>query len=251
MSQAGEQAVRTVAGVKADILRKDASPMDAVFPAPINGHPAETPFEHRGMDDPVEMKAAGKPARAAVGGSAGPALEVKFSPAAQPTVSSDGAFAGYATLFGRADLAGDVVAPGAFKAGLAAKGAGAVKLLYQHDPAEPIGRFVSVSEDARGLFVRGQLSAETRRAREVKALMREGVLDGLSIGFRTVRARTDAKTGHRILLELDLWEISIVTFPMLPEARVRAAKAASVTFATDHARLASGFRRAAALLRSD
>ena len=180
---------------------------------------------------------------------AAPALEVKFSPAAQPTVSSDGAFAGYATLFGRPDLSGDVVARGAFTASLAKKGADAVKLLYQHDPAEPIGRFLTIAEDARGLFVRGRLSAETRRAREVKALMREGVLDGLSIGFRTVRARSERESGYRMLLELDLWEISIVTFPMLPEARVRAAKAASLAPGADPARLAAGFRLAAARMR--
>ena len=211
-------------------------------------------------DEAVETKAAAKVGALAAGAALGtgrstaaraaPALEVKFSPAAQPTVSSDGAFAGYATLFGRPDLSGDVVAPGAFTASLAKKGAEAVKLLYQHDPAEPIGRFLTIAEDARGLFVRGRLSAETRRAREVMALMREGVLDGLSIGFRTVRARTDRKSGHRVLMELDLWEISIVTFPMLPEARVRAAKAAALWPGSDPARLASGFRQAAQLLRA-
>ncbi|MEW5421396.1 HK97 family phage prohead protease [Amorphus sp. 3PC139-8] len=172
-------------------------------------------------------------------------LEVKFSPAPQPTVAADGTFSGYATLFGRADLAGDVVAPGAFSAALAKKGPAGLKLLYQHDPAEPIGRWLTIAEDRRGLFVRGRLTSETTKAREVRALMREGVLDGLSIGFKTVRSRTEPKTGHRLLLEVDLWEISIVTFPMLPEARARAAKAAAVSVATDRARLAAGFRQAA------
>ncbi|MGX1099968.1 HK97 family phage prohead protease [Amorphus sp. MBR-141] len=199
---------------------------------------------------PAETKMAATGYRGTAAAPSGTALEVKFSPAPQPTVSVDGSFSGYATLFGRADLSGDVVAPGAFAAGLAAKGAGAVKLLYQHDPAEPIGRWLTIAEDARGLFVRGRLTTETTRAREVRALMREGVLDGLSIGFRTVRARTDRATGHRILMEVDLWEISIVTFPMLPEARARAAKAASVSVAADRARLAAGFRRAARILGS-
>ena len=212
----------------------------------MSGHPFGREAEAGAGRGPAERKAAGPAGRAA----AGPGLEVKFSPAPQPTVSSDGAFAGYATLFGRPDLSGDVVAPGAFARSLAAKGAAAIKLLYQHDPSEPIGRFVTIAEDARGLFVRGQLSGETRRAREVKALMREGVLDGLSIGFRTVRARTERKSGHRMLLELDLWEISIVTFPMLPEARVRAAKAATLWPGSDPARLASGFRQAAQRLRA-
>lgn len=176
------------------------------------------------------------------------ALETKFSPAPQPTVAADGSFSGYATLFGRPDLSGDVVAPGAFAKALATKGPGAIKLLYQHDPAEPIGRWLAIAEDRRGLFVRGRLTDETAKGREVRALMREGVLDGLSIGFKTVRHRSDPATGHRILLEVDLWEISIVTFPMLPEARARAAKAATVTVATDRARLAAGFRQAARLL---
>lgn len=199
---------------------------------------------------PAETKMAATGCRGMAAAPSGTALEVKFSPAPQPTVSMDGSFSGYATLFGRADLSGDVVAPGAFAAALSAKGAGAVKLLYQHDPAEPIGRWLTIAEDARGLFVRGRLTTETTRGREVRALMREGVLDGLSIGFKTVRARTDRATGHRILTEVDLWEISIVTFPMLPEARARAAKAAAVSLATDRARLAAGFRRAARLIRS-
>ncbi|MGX1309341.1 HK97 family phage prohead protease [Amorphus suaedae] len=203
-----------------------------------------------GDREAAETKAATTVDRGAFAAPSGTALEVKFSPAPQPTVSMDGSFSGYATLFGRADLSGDVVAPGAFAAALSAKGAGAVKLLYQHDPAEPIGRWLTIAEDARGLFVRGRLTTETTRAREVRALMREGVLDGLSIGFRTVRARTDRATGHRILMEVDLWEISIVTFPMLPEARARAAKAAAVSIATDRARLAAGFRQAARLIRS-
>ncbi|MDQ0317839.1 HK97 family phage prohead protease [Amorphus orientalis] len=176
------------------------------------------------------------------------ALEVKFSPAPEPTVSADGTFSGYATLFGRADLSGDVVAPGAFARVLGEKEAGRIKLLYQHDPAEPIGRWLLIAEDRRGLHVRGRITDETTRGREVRALMRDGVLDGLSIGFKTVREARDPATGHRLLLEVDLWEISIVTFPMLPEARARAAKAAAASVAIDRTRLAAGFRRAAHLL---
>jgi HK97 family phage prohead protease len=98
-------------------------------------------------------------------------------------------------------------------------------MLFQHDPAVPIGTWSEIREDARGLFVRGRLTLDAPKAREVHALMRQGALDGLSIGFRAVRARTDAKTGIRRILEVDLWEISVVTFPMLPDARVRAVKA--------------------------
>jgi HK97 family phage prohead protease len=101
-----------------------------------------------------------------------------------------------------------------------------------------------IREDGRGLFVRGRLTPEVARAREVLALMRAGVIDGLSIGFRTVRGRTDAKTGLRRLLEVDLWEISIVTFPMLPSARVSAVKSAGT------AGLAAAMRRAAGTMRA-
>ncbi len=91
--------------------------------------------------------------------------------------------------------------------------------------------------------MRGRLTTGVARAREVLALMRAGALDGLSIGFRTVRGRTGAKSGVRELLEVDLWEISVVTFPMLPEARV-----ASVKAARDAALLAE-IRRAAGAMR--
>ncbi|WP_331293112.1 MULTISPECIES: HK97 family phage prohead protease [Methylobacterium] len=132
----------------------------------------------------------------------------------------DGQFSGYASVFGRPDLGRDVVVPGAFAASLARRGAAGVRLLFQHDPAEPIGRWLALREDARGLFAHGQLNLAVQRAREVDALMRGGGLDGLSIGFRTLRARTGAG-GERRLHQVDLWEISLVTFPLQPEARAR------------------------------
>src|SRR5690349_20522687 len=99
----------------------------------------------------------------------------------------DGLFSGYASLFGVPDLGRDVVAPGAFAETLRARGPGGVRMLWQHDPAEPIGRWLSLAEDARGLRVEGCLNLAVQRAREIDALMREGAVDGLSIGFRTVR----------------------------------------------------------------
>jgi HK97 family phage prohead protease len=117
-------------------------------------------------------------------------------------------------------------------------------MLFQHDPASPIGVWQEVREDSRGLFVRGKLTIEVARAREVLALMRAGAVDGLSIGFRTVRGRTDARTGVRRLMEVDLWEISVVTFPMLPAARVSAVKHAG----DPNARLAAAIRRAARMI---
>jgi len=141
-------------------------------------------------------------------------------------VSGDGHFSGYASLFGAIDLGRDVIEPGAFTASLKRRGAADVRMLFQHDPDQPIGRWLSIREDQRGLHVEGKLALGVARAREVHELMKSGALDGLSIGFQTLRARTEAKAGVRRILSADLWEISVVTFPMQPGARVTAVKAA-------------------------
>jgi HK97 family phage prohead protease len=151
--------------------------------------------------------------------------ERKFVDLRLDEVTPDGTFTGYASLFGVVDLAKDAVERGAFAKSLGTRGAGGIRMLYQHDPNEPIGTWSEVAEDGKGLFVRGRLATGVERAREVLDLMRQGALDGLSIGFRTSRARTDKRTGVRHILEADLWEISIVTFPMLPGARVERVKA--------------------------
>ena len=141
-------------------------------------------------------------------------------------VHPDGSVEGYASLFGEIDQARDMVMPGAFAQTLRLRGVRRIPMLFQHDPAEPIGIWQEIAEDWRGLRVRGRLIPDVKRARELLALLREGAADGLSIGFKTVKARVDPKTRVRKLAEIDLWEISVVTFPMLPEARVSAVKAA-------------------------
>jgi HK97 family phage prohead protease len=137
---------------------------------------------------------------------------------------------GYASLYGQMDTGGDMVAPGAYAkslASLTAEGRN-VKMLWQHDPAQPIGVWDEVREDAKGLWVKGRILSEVEKGREAAALLSAGAIDGLSIGYRTVNATRGAK-GERILQELELWEVSIVTFPMLPTARVDAMKAAEMT----------------------
>jgi uncharacterized protein len=129
-------------------------------------------------------------------------------------------FEGYASLFGVPDGAGDIVAPGAFAASLRRRPPEKVRLLYQHSAMEPLGVWEEIKEDARGLYVRGRLVLDVRRAREVRALIAEGALNGLSIGFRTLRARRQG-TG-RLLSEIELWEISVVTFPLLAGSSVTA-----------------------------
>lgn len=150
------------------------------------------------------------------------APELKRLPLA-PAVSADGLVEGYASLFGVVDLGRDKVERGAFAASLRKRGPRGVRFLFQHDPAEPIGAWSAIVEDSRGLRVAGRLNMAVARAREVHALLRQGGLDGLSIGFRAVRSLRDAG-GVRRLVEIDLWEISVVTFPMLPDARVASVK---------------------------
>jgi len=132
-------------------------------------------------------------------------------------------FAGYAAIFGRPDRGGDVVKAGAFERSL--KRAGAVPLLWQHEPGRPIGRVEYLKEDGRGLRVIGRLSAGAA-GREAAALLKEGAVRGLSFGYR-VRAAQGPSTGSgqaglRELTDLDLVEISLVTLPMQSKARVHA-----------------------------
>ena len=130
---------------------------------------------------------------------------------------------GYASLWGEPDAGGDVVERGACAASLrrlSAEG-GRVRMLWQHDPQQPIGLWDEVNEDERGLRVRGRILPEIARGREAAALVRSGAIDGLSIGYRTLRA-AQGKDGRRHLLEIDLWEVSLVTFPMLRKARLAA-----------------------------
>jgi HK97 family phage prohead protease len=187
-----------------------------------------------------------------------PLLERKRVPdsgsAGRPSIDAEGRFSGYASLFGIPDLGRDVVLPGAFATSLAKRGADGVRLLWQHDPGEPIGRWLTIAEDRRGLRVVGALNLAVGRAREVHALMRDGAIDGLSIGYRVVRSKTDPRAGLRRLAEIDLWEISVVTFPMLPQARIGDVKhgrdpamsQASLSQITPSRRLASALRRLAA-----
>lgn len=151
-------------------------------------------------------------------------LEHKFCRSDTALTVTDGArLEGYASLFGRPDQGGDVVQAGAYARSLKALAASGarVKMLWQHDPAQPIGIWDEVREDGRGLYVKGRLLTDVMRGREAAALIEAGAIDGLSIGYRTRRAQKEAG-GRRLLAELELWEVSLVTFPMLPDARVGA-----------------------------
>ncbi|ACI93718.1 phage prohead protease, HK97 family [Afipia carboxidovorans OM5] len=144
--------------------------------------------------------------------------------ASRVSFTGDGAVEGYASLFGAVDQARDMVMPGAFTQTLQSRGLRRIPMLFQHDPSEPVGIWLELREDWRGLWARGRLIPEVARGRELMALVGEGAIDGLSIGYRTVRGRIDPKTRIRRLYQVDLWEVSIVTFPLLAGARVHAVK---------------------------
>jgi uncharacterized protein len=172
-------------------------------------------------------------------------LETKFRRFDGELGLRDGAvIAGYASLFGAEDQGGDVVSRGAYAASLArlVEAGQRVKMLWQHDPTKPIGVWDEVREDAQGLWVKGRLLLEVQTGREAKALLEAGAIDGLSIGYRTVRSEK-AAGGGRMLHQIDLWEVSLVTFPMLPEARVQGADEADLA-----RELAEAFRDAREML---
>jgi HK97 family phage prohead protease len=172
-------------------------------------------------------------------------LELKY--AAGSSLVTDGAqMQGYASVFGVPDQGGDIVLRGAFSASLkrlAARG-DRVRMLWQHDPARPIGVWDEIREDDRGLWLKGRLLPEVAQAREAAALVAAGAIDGLSIGYRTIAAERDGR-GRRLLSEVELWEVSLVTFPMLAEAKVGRKSDAGLQ------EMAAAFRAATKALRAE
>lgn len=137
------------------------------------------------------------------------------------SIDEQGIFEGYAAVFNNEDLGGDIIEPGAFKKTL--KENPKMPILWQHDPREPIGVTLEAYEDERGLKVKGQLNLETTKGREAYALLKQGALKGLSIGYDAIKELWEGTV--RRLKEIRLWEWSLVTFPMNPQAQVTAVKA--------------------------
>jgi len=133
---------------------------------------------------------------------------------------------GYGSVFGLVDRGGDIVEVGAFKSSLTdwKRKKQFPPMLWQHDPSMPIGVWSDVSEDEKGLKVSGQLVMDVPQAAAARALIQAGAVKGLSIGYRTKDYAIDRTTGVRRLKKVDLWEISLVTFPMLPEAQIAGVK---------------------------
>jgi len=145
--------------------------------------------------------------------------EYKFSIKA---LDESGTFEGMAAVYGNLDLGYDIIMPGAFTKTLKDHN-GVVPILYQHNSAMPIGKG-ALTDTREGLEIRGELVMGVTKARESYALMKQDVLKGLSIGYETVIAEYDRDKDIRYLKELRLWEVSLVTFPMNPEAQVTAVK---------------------------
>jgi HK97 family phage prohead protease len=144
-------------------------------------------------------------------------------------VEKDGLFSGYGSVFGTVDAYNEIVAPGAFTESLKAWAAKnkLPKLLWQHISSQPIGVYTKVLEDDKGLYVEGQLLiADVRQAAEAYALMKAGAIDGLSIGYMPTKWEYDEETDQRTLTQIDLWEVSPVTFPACPDAMIDSVKAA-------------------------
>ncbi len=143
--------------------------------------------------------------------------------------AQEGTFQGYASTFGNLDLVGDVIHPGAFTKTLAERG-GKVRLLWQHDTTEPIGKPLELREDAKGLYIKAKVS-DTSRGRDALALLRDGAIDSMSIGYDVIPSGVDFSKGSdgktvRNLRELKLYEVSLVSFPANEQATVLSVKGA-------------------------
>ena len=141
--------------------------------------------------------------------------------------NNKGIFTGYGSIFGNEDQGNDIMQKGAFTKSLVNRPVSKVKMLYQHKTDEPIGVFTEIYEDNKGLFVKGQLAMGTQKGREAYELLKMGALDGMSIGFRAdpeKQGYNENKRGVRTLKEVDLMEISLVTFPMNESALIETVK---------------------------
>ena len=137
------------------------------------------------------------------------------------TLSCPGIFSGYASVFNRVDTQKDIIAPGAFSDSLKRR---KVALLWQHNSKDPIGKILRIIENSYGLFVTAQLNLDLLKAREVYSLLKKEIINSLSIGYRVVTSRRDKRSGIRIITKIDLWEISLVTFPANDRAKISRVK---------------------------
>lgn len=133
-------------------------------------------------------------------------------------LDDNGGFEGYASVFGVQDYDGDVIVRGAFKKSI--ESGKQVKMLWQHDRTTIIGKWTEIREDEKGLFVKGVLFTELDKGREAYILLKNGVLNGMSVGFNIQNAYQEESTRNQVIDDADLWEISLVTWGANPEALI-------------------------------
>lgn len=138
---------------------------------------------------------------------------------------AEGVIEGYGSYYGNKDMGGDTVMPGAFTESLAS--GRKVKMLSQHDPYAVIGVWEEIGDDDKGLRVKGRILTSIQAGKDAYELVKAGAIDGLSIGYKAVRAK--AAQGGRMIEKADLWEVSLVTFPMNEMTRIDAVKAAGLS----------------------
>lgn len=134
--------------------------------------------------------------------------------------SGENTIEGYAAFFGNVDSYGDIIEQGAFTKTLK-ENRNRIKVLWQHDTNEPIGKPIAMEEDSKGLYIKAQISM-TDAGRKAMTLMRDGVIDEMSIGYDVIK--DDYKKGNRMLKEVRLWEFSPVTFAANEKAKITSAK---------------------------
>jgi HK97 family phage prohead protease len=162
------------------------------------------------------------------------ALDLKREP------DADGTFEGYASVFENVDSGMDVITRGAFTKSLDGR---KPKMLWQHNPNDVIGVWDEVAENDRGLYVKGRISSGVEKGREALELLRMGAIDAMSIGYRTVQAVKEGNGSVRRLTELDLFEVSLVTFPMNELAMVTDVKSITTEREFERALRDAGFTR--------
>lgn len=169
------------------------------------------------------------------------AAEVRFA------TDDAGTFTGYASVFGEPDSFGDTIRRGAFGRSIRErKSTGGPAMFWNHNPDQPIGVWLEIVEDERGLKVTGKLVTETARGAEALALLKAGAVNGLSIGFRA-RKSERGPNGGRVLTDIELVEISLVSLPAASKARVMTVKGA--VNPASHAAFIQAARRAALAIK--
>lgn len=145
------------------------------------------------------------------------------------SVTDSGEFEGYGSVFGVKDSYADIVMPGAFLNSLNQwkEKESLPAMLWQHKMSEPIGIYTEMREDSTGLYVKGRLLIDDDPlSKRAHAHMKAGSLSGLSIGYILKDWEYDRNKDAFLLKEIDLWEVSLVTFPSNDEARVSDVKSA-------------------------